>query len=373
MISSIYYRFKNLLKLLKNRRDTIFAKSYYQEHDLKSRFNIFFDQLYFIIKYGTYEPFYFTYGFDRKEMTCKRICSEYIIPYYKFQNKINSLNTINPFYGKYNGRTITADKFYFGIFLDKFGFPTPKIYSYIRKGKVLYIAEQFKGSDELTDDEQLSLLLSTNIDAFAKPADGQLGIGVFSLKVENNVIYKNGIEISLPELKQILYSGDYLIQERIVQHPKISKLCSTSLNSIRLQTIMTETGEVIPFAPGLRMGREGATVDNWAKGGIFVGIDLQSGKLYEKGFIKPIYGTSTTYHLDSKIVFKDYEIPFFHDAVSLAIQLHKRMYRCHSIGWDIAITENGPVFIEGNGLWEISLLQAAHGGLKNYERYFKLD
>ena len=42
----------------------------------------------------------------------------------------------------------------------------------------------------------------------------------------------------------------------------------------------------------------------------------------------------------------------------------------HSIGWDIAITEHGYIFIEANGLWEISLVQAVHGGLKEVEQYF---
>ena len=74
--------------------------------------------------------------------------------------------------------------------------------------------------------------------------------------------------------------------------------------------------------------------------------------------------------MDSCVVFKDYEIPFFREAVDLALELHTKMYRCHSVGWDIAITEKGPVFIEGNGLWEISLLQAVHGGLKSFEKYF---
>ena len=50
------------------------------------------------------------------------------------------------------------------------------------------------------------------------------------------------------------------------------------------------------------------------------------------------------------------------------------MYRSHSVGWDIAITENGPVFIEGNGLWEISLVQAVHGGMKKeISSFFEID
>ncbi len=35
-----------------------------------------------------------------------------------------------------------------------------------------------------------------------------------------------------------------------------------------------------------------------------------------------------------------------------------------SVGWDIAIGENGPVFIEGNDNWEINGPQICNGGLK---------
>ena len=370
MMKAIYRRIKAVFSLIKKRDEFVYAKTYYPECELKSKFTIFLEQFYIIMKYGNYEPFYFTYGFDRKAINLKSICSEFIIPYYKFQHKINTLNTINPIYGKYNGRTITADKFYFGIFLEKYKIPTPQIYCYIRKGRILYISDNLNHSSSENDIEKMKAFFKYDIDAFAKPADGQLGIGVFSLKVNDGIIYKDGSKIAFDDLMKIILSGDYLIQERIVQHPKMSALCSSTLNSIRLQTVMTKEGDIVPFAPGLRMGREGSSVDNWAKGGIFVGIDMKTGKLFEKGFIKPKYGTSTKFHLDSKIVFKDYEIPFFHQAVQYAIELHKKMYRCHSIGWDIAITENGPVFIEGNGLWEISLLQAAHGGLKEIEQYF---
>ena len=36
----------------------------------------------------------------------------------------------------------------------------------------------------------------------------------------------------------------------------------------------------------------------------------------------------------------------------------------YSVGWDIAITENGPLFIEGNDNWELQAIQRTHGGLK---------
>ena len=43
----------------------------------------------------------------------------------------------------------------------------------------------------------------------------------------------------------------------------------------------------------------------------------------------------------------------------------------HSIGWDIAIGANGPIFIEGNDNWEINGPQVGNGGLKKeFEEYF---
>ncbi len=357
---------------MKHYSSYITAQSYYKDCKRKSVVQIFIEQLFLIFKYGDFEPFYFTYGFDRKSMSMKEMCSSYIIPYNCFQRKVDKLNTINPKYGKYHGRSITADKFYFNIFLNRFEIPTPRVLCFVKGEKAIYFDPKFADIEGQTERQKLKEFFSKDMDAFAKPSDGQLGNGVFSLKIKDKQIYKDGCLTTLDDLLSVICSADYLIQERIYQHPRLATLCSTTLNSIRLQTVITANGDIIPFGAGLRIGREGSSVDNWAKGGIFVGIDMQTGKLFENGFLKPQYGTSTKRHLDSNIVFKDYEIPFFQEAVDLAVRLHTLMYRCHSVGWDIAITENGPVFIEGNGLWEISLVQAVHGGLKHVEKYWNM-
>lgn len=366
----LYQRLKSFIVLIKHYDRYIIAPSYYMEYEHKSSVRIFLEQLYFILRYGDFEPYYFTYGFDRKNMSIREICFSYIVPYYLFQKKVNRLNTINPVYGIFHGRSITADKFYFSIFLNSFGIPTPKVLCFVKGRNIIYMDSKFVNIEGVTDREKLKIFFSMDMDAFAKPSDGQLGNGVFSLQVKNKQIYKNGHIVTLDELLEVILSADYLIQERVYQHPAMAALCSSTLNSIRLQTVMTKEGKVIPFGAGLRIGREGSSVDNWAKGGTFVGIDMQKGRLLENGFLKPQYGTITKRHLDSGVVFKDYEIPFFREAVDLALELHTKMYRFHSVGWDIAITEKGPVFIEGNGLWEISLLQAVHGGLKSFEKYF---
>lgn len=371
---AFFSKLRRSLFLLKNKKRFVKCDSYYPECEKKTSLQIIRDQLYFIWKKGDIEPFYFTYGFDRKEMTRERM-EEYITPYGFFQRRINYLNFQNPryddFHGKLTGRVITGDKFYFNVFLERFGIPTPKVFLFIKDGHPLYIDPVFVVSPSLPVKAQLYEFLNHDLDAFAKPSDGQLGNGVFSLRTIGGHVYVNGKEVPVDSMISTLLSADYLVQECIYQHPKLAELNRSSINSVRLQTVMDSDGIVHPFGAGLRIGRSGSTIDNWAKGGVFVGIDMEKGRLMKMGFMKPQFGTSVKEHPDSQVTFEGFEIPYYKEAEAMAVRLHSFLYRSHSVGWDIAITERGPVFIEGNGLWEISLLQAVHGGMKNeIERFF---
>ncbi len=341
-------------------------KSYYPDEPHKSTWQIFCDQLYFIWKFGGWEKYYFLYGFDRKCMDRKKICDEYIVFEPAFFTKIYKNNN----YLDYEKRIVSAncivtDKFYFYLFLKSLNFPTPKILYYTRNGKMFY--------DEHHDSEQISTILDHDMDAFAKQFDGQLGNGAFPIKIQGSKVYVNNeLVSSTDDLLKTFTTASYIIQERILQHLELNRLCSTAVNTIRLVTLITPDEEIIAVRAGLRIGREGSCVDNCAKGGIFVGIDLNTGKLMKKGIIKPPHGKIVYQHPDNGVVFEGFEIPFFKEAVEMAKELHSKLYRIHSVGWDIAITPNGPMFIEGNSLWEVSGTQAAVGGLKHIEKYFDL-
>ncbi len=372
---NLYKRIRKCLSVIKHRSEYLEQKTYYSECERKSSYEIIKDHLFYAWSFGELEPFYYTYGFDRKAITRDKMVKEYITPYRSFQKRINELNFQNPrydeFHGKFTGRVITGDKFYFNIFLERFGIPTPKVYLFVKDSAPLYVNPEFKVDAGMTPRNQLRQFFSYDMEAFAKPSDGQLGNGIFAIRAEGGRVFIDNEEASFDDLITTVLSSDYLIQERIIQHPKMSELCDSTINSIRLQTVMDMDGKVHPFGAGLRIGRNGGYVDNWAKGGIFVGIDMSNGRLMEKGFLKPQFGTCSTCHPDTKVIYKGFEIPYYKEAEEMALKLHKYLYRCHSVGWDIAITENGPVFIEGNGQWEISLLQAVHGGLKDQiEHYF---
>lgn len=339
--------------------------SYYPDEPHKSTWQVFCDQLYFIWKFGRWDKYYFVYGFDRKSMDRKKICDEYIVYEHPFLNKMfKNNNYFDRKNGTYSANCIVTDKFYFYLFLKSLNVPTPKILYYTRNGRLFY--------DEYNRDKEISTILTHDMDAFAKQFDGQLGDGAFAIKVQDAKVYVNNVLVpSTDDLLKTFTTANYIIQERIIQHPALNKLCSTAVNTIRLVTLITPEEDIIPVRAGLRIGREGNCVDNCAKGGIFVGIDMNTGKLMKKGIIKPPHGKIVYQHPDNGIVFEGYDIPFFKEAVELAKELHSKLYRIHSVGWDISITPMGPVFIEGNSLWEVSGTQAAVGGLKHIEKYFK--
>lgn len=204
---------------------------------------------------------------------------------------------------------------------------------------------------------------SGSADLFAKIVDGECGAGIFHLKVSGGkLIFPDNA--SRTRFFDVLRSHRYLIQQAVSQHPAISALHPQSINTIRLITIRNRhTGKVEVFPSFLRVGTGESYVDNTSQGGLAVGIDMQTGRLHPWAFYNQIrLGTKVDTHPDSGIRFSDVTIPWFEECKAEAIRLHEMLPGLQSIGWDIAIGEEGPLFIEGNDNWEINGPQICHGG-----------
>lgn len=143
----------------------------------------------------------------------------------------------------------------------------------------------------------------------------------------------------------------------------MSAIYPHAVNTLRVVTINIDSHPYV-LTSLLRVGTSrSGNVDNWAAGGLAIGIQ-DSGYLKKYGFYKPEHGRKTEKHPDTNVVFKNFAIPNLEEAYEIAIKAHKCFYGIPAIGWDIAITENGPCFIEGNDNWEISLMQACDRPLK---------
>lgn len=182
--------------------------------------------------------------------------------------------------------------------------------------------------------QELNALLEQEPEIVVKKAlESEGGRGVYFIKgnqletVEKNII------------------DDIVIQRPIRQHPALSAINSTSVNTIRLMSLLTEEGAKI-YSGILRMGIHGARVDNASSGGITCGISWD-GKL--KKYAYTASGIRYEKHMDSGVVFDGYEIPGFAKCMDAVKQLHVQVPRFRLVSWDFSIDEQGePLLVEAN-------------------------
>lgn len=343
------YDTKRLFKMMKDSE----GSTYFPEEERKSKWSMWRDNLAWFGKHGETNFFYYVYGLDRKNSSNE---SE-LLSWKEFKNTRNKRN--QQLAGKkYNYVCLLQDKFVFGQFLASLGFPTPNNIAIFDKKEITWLNNM--------KTEPLDTLItnpSINVNGFCKKLSGILGEGAFTLRIIEGKFYTNDSEIKFDQLKGKI-DGQYLFQERITQHPKMSELHPASVNTIRLVTF-NNSGKVDVFSTVLRIGAKGKSVDNWASGGIIVSIDKQTGKLVKEGMFKIGYGGRVTTHPDTGVLLENFQIPFFQECIQMACKLHSYFYGVHSVGWDIAITANGPLFIEGNDDWDGAIPMALEKNFKS--------
>jgi hypothetical protein len=344
-----YKIFNDLRQLVKNP----VALSYYPDRARKSRWTIIQDMLYWFATKREVNRFYYVYGLDLKgEKHSDEVLGLPLFRKLRDTNnqKIRGLN--------FNYVALLRDKFLFGQFLASLQFRTPRNIALINGEEITWL-----DSMQTVPIDQLEQITDMSIDGFCKKLTGIKGEGSFPLRLDAGRIYVGDVESSLNELKGKI-DETYLFQERITQHPEMARLNPSSVNTIRLITFNNH-GKVDVFCATQRIGAHNQPVDNWASGGIVVGIELETGRLREHGLFKPGKGGRVEVHPDTGVAFKGYKIPFFEESVQQAVQLHKYLYGIHSIGWDIAITDNGPIFIEGNDDWDGTIAMSLESDFKS--------
>ena len=138
--------------------------------------------------------------------------------------------------------------------------------------------------------------------------------------------------------------ANFILQAAVKQHPVLSQLNPSSLNTIRLITFFFE-GEVHVLSSILRIGAPNAKVDNVGAGGYACSIK-DDGWLNDKAVNKHSDWVEET---GTGIKFAGIQVPEFERVVEIVKDKHLLMAHFKLIGWDMAVDENNePVFIEYN-------------------------
>ena len=185
-------------------------------------------------------------------------------------------------------------------------------------------------------DDVLRLLTGQREVVIKRATDSCAGQGVY--------FCEGGDPARLEKIIQDIDS-DLVVQSILRQHPGLDKINNTSINTIRIITLLfPDRVEVLSAI--LRMGINGSRVDNASSGGITCGID-RDGKLKRTAYSSA--GEKYTIHPSSGVVFEGYPIPGFDKAVETVIRLHPLFPHFRLVSWDVAVDEEGePVVIETN-------------------------
>ena len=178
-----------------------------------------------------------------------------------------------------------------------------------------------------------------------KPNDGHRGYGIEAFYIDDT---------NIREVYDKLVTYPYgVIEEFITQHPEMSKLSPSSVNSLRFVTIssnkkpVSDDGKKLAVVYSMvRIGRGKSIVDNLHSGGMVSNVDMETGTLETHGADRN--GKMFATHPETGVTIKGFKIPYFNEAREMVIEAIKKNCVEGYLGWDIAISESGPKLLEVN-------------------------
>jgi hypothetical protein len=221
------------------------------------------------------------------------------------------------------------------------GIPTPRLLAKV-------------GTDYAIDSPgKLQSTMSAFNEPFVTKFDGGgSGVGIYCLQRAGNKFQYQGETVDAEWVWQKYASvidRGFLIEARAENHPDLDTIYPDSLNTMRLTTAKTADGLWHVLLPYVKFGRNGSQVDNMSAGGLFAKID-------DTGRIGTIYcaktGDEFERHPDTNAPVTGTTIPYFEEAKQLALDASQVYGFISTVAWDVGITPDGPVIIEGNPFWD---------------------
>lgn len=203
-----------------------------------------------------------------------------------------------------------------------------------------------------------SLLADGDMDAVCfKLAEGWGGRGFTAAKVdrsgpvtrlENLAFPGDGLPVARFFDKYLAAHTEsgLLIEEYIRQHEVLAAFHGSSVNTLRILTI-NRGGEVDVLGILLRVGRNGAVVDNTEQGGLIAELDPETGTITALRSI----GVMPEYfdrHPDTGGEVCGVQLPHWSACISLSKSVMQAFPHLNYAGIDVAIGPDGPVILELN-------------------------
>lgn len=327
----------------------------YETGEEKSKFRKLIDLIKWQFRERDFNSMYFAFGLNIKgrcedEYMGRR---EFLKKKRKWENGTKKKMGV----GNLEYDVVTKDKFIFNCFLKANNISCPELYGIIKDNLFIY-----SNGNEI----EIEKFLNIYPEFVLKNITLEASEGVYICKVNEEFIEMNGVSIKVEEFIRRLNGKIWIVQKIYYSHQKIKAINSSALNTTRIVTVMKNSKP--EYLTGFQSFATGnAKTDSWDKGSVYAGIDIENECLKKYGYfnLESDSGGITEKHPDSGIILEGYKIPYLKDSVELCLKAHRFLYFNYVIGWDVAITDEGPVIIEANEKPGINVVQCVDEGLRN--------
>nr|AKB95184.1 hypothetical protein [uncultured bacterium] len=165
----------------------------------------------------------------------------------------------------------------------------------------------------------------------------------------------------------------YIFQTLMLPHPEIVKIIGPSVSSVRMFVFSDENGCDV-FRAAWKIPASANVADNfWRVGNMLAGIDGETGKIVKTMHRTPTGLEPIDAHPATGVSFTDLVFPHWDEMRATVLAAAVNLPGCHFQGWDVALTDRGPILVEleGDGGNPIMEQLCFESGLLN-ERYLNI-
>lgn len=136
-----------------------------------------------------------------------------------------------------------------------------------------------------------------------------------------------------------------VLEEEVRQHEAVSRLYPGSVNCLRVVTLIDDAGEPQCLYAVLKTGNAGRWTDSRREDSLVCPVNLETGRLMGKAYTPAMKNYELHPYTGTKL--KDYQLPFISEAVQMVKEVSLIVPQMRYMGWNVALTEKGPVLMEG--------------------------
>ena len=266
------------------------------------------------------------------------------------------LNEINQWTG------VIGDKLAFEHMMRGFGIAVPRTLAVTGEDR------SFPKPANLTDIASFkSFFEAVSLPVFGKPLDSQGSLGIVKLTAydptSGMLTLHNGKTVDIQAFWDEIsthHTKGYLLQDCLRAHENLTKLCGSGLPTVRILTLDTGNGPEIHSAAAKLTGGDNIADNFWRGGNLIAPVQIKTGTMGKALTGMGIEATQCSVHPDTGEKIEGATLPQWDQAVKLTLQAANIVKDAVIIGFDIALTDVGPVIIEANWDPHLIMQQVAH-------------